>query len=174
MDDDDFEHLFGAPEIERDADSPPADPDFRITVVGRRITAISWMPCLMNGPGAGSAFREREADGVTVADLTADGAPGEREAVVTWLARGGGPEAERLLAKWAHTVGFSRVWFPDRVVTFPRPAAVTPVKVRCRGCGHEFETASPQFWADVRQSGRFPSWCLLCGHDLPQWRVSRR
>jgi hypothetical protein len=109
-----------------------------------------------------------------VADLTTSGDPPRRELVVRFLARGGGARAERTLARWAAATGHSRLWLPDRVVPLSPPERFDQARTTCSNCGVEWREGDPEFWANVQQSGSFPTYCLLCGGDLPQWTLSRR
>jgi hypothetical protein len=167
---DDWEVGFEEPE----PDAPPPPPDYRATVVGARLTLIHWSPYLAIGPAQRSLLRERERAGVTVADLTTSGDPPRRELVVRFLARGGGARAERTLASWAAATGHSRLWLPDRVVPLSPPERFDQARTTCSNCGVEWREGDPEFWANVQQSGSFPTYCLLCGGDLPQWTLSRR
>lgn len=173
MDDEDFfeyfHELFEADDEEPDPDAPPGSPTYRATVVGRRVTLVCWMPLLMSGPGAGAAFREREAAGVTVADLTTAGEGPAREVTVEFHARGDAEQAERALEEWAQLAGYRRIWFPDRVVGFDECPPLRAARVTCPACRHAYREQRAEFWLDVHRRGCFPNYCLVCGHDLPQW-----
>jgi hypothetical protein len=156
-----------------DPDDPPPAPDYRAKVVGSRVTVICWGPHLMAGPAMRALLRERERAGVTVADLSVDGSAPGREVVVRYLARGGGAAAERVLARWAASTGHARIWFPDKVIALSAPKRFGSVHTTCSNCGVEWRESDPEFWAGVQEAGTFPSFCLLCGGDLPQWRRVR-
>lgn len=166
----DFDDLFGEDEPEPD-DPPPAAPDFRATVAGARLTVLHWNHALHVSPLHRAVMREREAAGVTIADLRCTGAAPRREVAVTFLARGGGARAERLLARWASLTGHARIWFPGRVQELA-PARAGTVSTTCSSCGMQWSESSAEFWAGVRAAGVFPSFCLICGGDLPQWTLS--
>lgn len=165
MDDWDLDGLFDEPE----PDDAPGDPDYRATVSGDRLLVVNWMPCLDDGPVTRTLLRAREAAGTTIADLSVSGEPGERDLVVRFLARGGGRAAERRIARWAALTGHRRLWLPDRVVDLPRPRKLGEVATSCPSCGAEWREGDPRFWSSVQAAGLFPSFCLLCGGDLPQW-----
>jgi hypothetical protein len=164
---DELDALLGDGDEEPAPDDPPRAPAFRATIAGDRVTVIGHMPFMLGGPVAGAAFREREAEGVTLADVAVEG----DELIVDLLAHGGGERAERALERWAALAGYRRIWFPGRVVALDA-AAPGQAEVRCPGCGHRWAEHRPQFWLAVREAGQFPSYCLLCGHDLPQWEVT--
>ena len=161
----DFEFFDDEP----DPDGPPGDPDYRATVVGPRLTVVHWMEYLHVSPIHRAMLREREAAGVTMADLTVLGEGGARELVVRLLAHGGGRDAERLLARWAAATGHVRLWLPERVIALRPPSRFGAVTATCPTCGVSWREQDPQFWAGVQAVGRFPTYCLLCGGDLPQW-----
>lgn len=170
-DDDDLDFDFGCDPP--GPDDPPGDPTYRATVHGDRLTVIHWMPHLRVGPVHRAMLREREASGITMADLTRLGESGARELVVHFLARGGGRAAERVLGRWAASTGHARMWLPERVVELRRPHRLGAVATTCPTCGTAWREAEPQFWAVVQEAGTFPTYCLLCGGDLPQWTAAR-
>jgi hypothetical protein len=164
--DDDFD-LFG--DADPDPDDAPGRPTYRATIVGERITVIHWVPFLASGPLHRPILREREQAGVTIADLTVLGDGPDRELVVKFLARGGGEAAGRALSRWAAQTGHRRIWFPGRVVDLKVPARFGQVATTCSNCGFTYHEDEPEFWATVRSNGTFPTYCLVCGGDLPQW-----
>ena len=168
MDHDDLD-LFDYLDDDPDPDGPPSDPDYRVTVLGARLTVVHWMEHLHVSPIHRAMLREREAAGVTMADLTVMGVAGERELVVRFLARGGGRDAERVLMRWAAATGHRRLWLPERIVALRAPERFGEVAATCPTCGASWREQDPQFWAGVHSVGRFPTYCLLCGGDLPQW-----
>lgn len=159
----------GADEGTTDPDGPPGDPDYRATVVGARVTVIPWMSFLADGPLQRPALLERERAGVTIADLTVLGSGADREVVARFLARGGGTRAERALVRWAAATGHRRLWLPSRVVALEPPARFGKASTTCSNCGYVYRDGAPEFWARVRGAGTFPTYCLVCGGDLPQW-----
>lgn len=172
MDDDiDFDELFGPPP---GPDDPPAHPTYRATVVGARVTVIHWLPNLDVGPATRVLLREREAAGVSIADLNVLGTGTDRELVVRYLARGGGARAERALTRWAAMTGHKRLWLPDRLVALEPPKRFAPAATTCTNCGLEWREGAPEFWSMVRENGAFPAYCLVCGGDLPQWTIQRK
>lgn len=176
MDEEDFSDemhggLFEEEEEDEEADDGPGSPTQRAVVRDGRVTVLMLLPCLLSGPVAGAAFRERAADGVTVADLTP---VGDGELVVDLLADGGGARARRALERWAASVGYERIWFPGRVRDLATTAVARVARVQCPSCGHRYDEHRQAFWLAVHAARQFPSYCLLCGHDLPQWSVSRR
>ncbi len=85
-----------------------------------------------------------------------------------WTAR-----AERTLLTWAQTVGYRRVWLPERVVTFDDVLApVGRAQVTCPTCHAQWHDDTMEFWSGVRDSGWFPGSCLACGGSLPEWRLA--
>ena len=161
---DDFEFEEPGP------DDPPDQPDYRATVVDGRVTVLPWGPHLLVGPTHRMLLREREAAGVTVADLTQAGKAPAREVVVRFLARGGGAAAERALVAWARWTGHSRIWLPGKVIPLSPPRRFGQAATTCSNCGVTWRESEPEFWAFVQEAGAFPTFCLVCGGDLPQWR----
>lgn len=149
-------------------DDPPPCPDYRATVVGSRVTVVPWGPHLAVGPAQRRMLRERADAGVSVADLTVSGVPPSRDLMVRFLA-GGGRGAQTALRRWAARTGHRRIWFPDRVVGLHPPRRFGQARTTCSNCGVEWRESDPEFWAGVQSAGTFPSYCLLCGGDLPQW-----
>jgi hypothetical protein len=152
-----------------DPDDAPPPPDYRATVVGARVTLIPWGPHLVVGPAHRALLREREAAGVTVADLTVSGSPPGREVVMRFLARGAGAGGERALLRWAAATGHRRVWLPGKVIPLSPPKRFGQARTTCSNCGVEWRESDPEFWAGVQSAGTFPGFCLICGGDLPQW-----
>lgn len=108
------------------------------------------------------------ADGTAVADLER---PAEDELIVGFLP-GSADDADirGRIAAWAELVGFHRLWFPDEIVSLDPPAReLGSAHVECLGCGAAFRDGSADFWALVRRYKLFPSFCLVCGLQLPQW-----
>lgn len=88
----------------------------------------------------------------------------ERVADAPW-----GAEHAHTLLQWAATVGYRRVWLPDRPVDLDASAAVRRAFVTCPTCGLRWEDDSPEFWESVLEAGHFPGYCLGCGGSLPEW-----
>jgi hypothetical protein len=75
-----------------------------------------------------------------------------------------------VLRDWAAEVGYRRLWLPGAVIALP-PFGGGEARARCTGCRVVLTDGDPRFWLGVRQLGRFPGICPLCGSDLPQWTV---
>ena len=81
-------------------------------------------------------------------------------------------EHVEILIDWARTVGYERIWLPDRVVDIEaEPAIVGVAKVNCRTCGALWQDSSTDFWLKVRDNGFFPASCPACGDSLPEMTV---
>lgn len=106
---------------------------------------------------------------MTIADLTVLGRGLEREVIAKVLANGGGATAERALAGWAAATGHRRLWLPSQVVELELPVRFGKASTTCSNCGYFYREGAPEFWAMVRENGTFPTYCLVCGGDLPQW-----
>jgi len=166
----DFNEIFEQFGIDPDdIEEAPDPPDFRATMRGRRLMVTSWAPHLFADGPQGNIVRERAENGVTVADLwVTEGEP--RELIVGYLAVAERKRADAMLARWAEAVGHSRIWFPDRLLELHSKRPLGTAQVECPNCGGRWSDGSPDFWASVRQMGRFPSLCPICNGDLPQWR----
>jgi len=107
-------------------------------------------------------------NGVAVAELER---PAEDELIVGFLAGSADdPDIRRRIADWAELVGFRRLWFPDEIVSLDPPAReLGSVHVECTGCSASYREGDADFWAMVRRYKLFPSRCLVCGLQLPQW-----
>jgi hypothetical protein len=151
--------------------TPDDLPDLRLTVRRGTVRIVDWAPWLVTGGPLWALVQGRGTAGVAIADVTVardeDGLA--REAIVRFLA-GDGPAARETIAGWAADVGYDRLWFPDDVLDLPGPAEGV-ARARCTGCGFRFADGDAGFWEHVRESGRFPTACPLCGCDLPQWSV---
>jgi len=171
MDPDDFDFE----DFELPTPDDPPTPDYRATVVGSEVTVIPCNPsALFTGGPTGAIIRAREDDGVTVVDLCVSGELPDREVSVTFLARGGGRRAEKALVDWAAATGYRRIWFPARVVPLEPAGELGGARTTCPRCQAEWRDGGQRFWAGVRRRGLFPTWCMVCGGDLPQWKVRRR
>ena len=83
--------------------------------------------------------------------------------------RGGAEPAHRdAMCAWAARVGYRRVWFDGDVVEI-EPVPGGEAQTRCTGCRARLVDANASFWDFVRHRGAFPTACVLCGSDLPQW-----
>ncbi len=167
MDFDEIEDLFNDDREESETTSRP--PDFRATIRDGLVTIVNWAPWLLNGGGPSLGLvRDRAKDGVTLADLWLNG-DDTAEIIVEYLAVADRRRADRLLTRWAESVGYDRLWLPDRLVSFPSGRPLGSARVVCPTCGVTWEDSTPDFWSNVRKSGRFPPLCSICNSDLPQW-----
>lgn len=149
-----------------------ANPWCRATVAAGVVTLNPWSPALIRG-GPAAMSLERLADGgVALADLCAEGDPGEEELFIRYVARLRTEESDATLLQWAQTVGYLRVWFPDRVVELdPCEVRRGLAETTCTTCGLEWRDDTDSFWNCVLTGGAFPGSCLACGASLPEWRV---
>lgn len=172
MDDERIDELID--ELGGDDENPP-DPSWRATIRGRRLMLTGWAPWLVRTGPLAKLLREREAEGVTIADLTVHGEDDD-EISVRFLALGTEPErAEQLLIDWAERLGYRRLWLSDRLVSLgDRPEKLGAAAVRCPTCRVGWEDDSPEFWLYAKEAGTFPKWCPICGCELPQWTVASR
>src|SRR4051794_5084321 len=127
----------------------PDFPDFRLTVRRDRVLAIDWHPFLVSGGPMTAMLHSRGRAGVAIA--------GDR------------PKVRAAITRWAGDVGYRRLWLPGEIVELPGPAEAL-AETRCSGCAIRLSADGPDFWDHVREAGRFPAACPLCGADLPQWR----
>jgi hypothetical protein len=158
-------------EMEDDPSDGPDHPDFRAIVQrSGAVRLVHWGPWLQSTGPAYTLMAARDRAGVAIADLTVvrddEGLANE---VIVDFHSGGGDVHRAALINWAHTLGYTRVWFDGELVDL-EPTAGGPVTTRCSGCGQKFvDGRSGKFWHHVRHSGAFPMGCSLCGSDLPQW-----
>jgi hypothetical protein len=166
LDFDDLDDIFNFDD--KEPREEPSAPDFRLTIRGRRLSVEPWAPYLLTGGPNGKLVRDRAGAGVTIADLWVTGED-SRELVVTYLAVADRQRADRKLIRWAESVGHRRLWLPDRLVQLDTARPLGVARVDCPTCGARWEDSSPDFWHSVRTSGRFPTICVICHGDLPQW-----
>ena len=150
-------------------------PDFRATV--RRdgsVRLVDWGPWLVTGGPLYTLLDARARAGVAIADLTIvrDDAGVAVELVVGFRC-GDSPAHRAALCAWAARVGYRRVWFDGHVEDLD-PAPGGAAQTRCTGCGTRLVDADASFWDFVRRHGAFPTACMLCGSDLPQWTPARQ
>lgn len=120
-------------------------PHFRATIAGRRPTMIFWHPGLISRFGSGRQhFESRDRAGVCIALVTILRHEDSPELVVKVLSRGR-LDALDVLLGWAATIGYRRVWLPDRVVELngAGSAVGTRVGTRCPSCRSRWRTRSP-------------------------------
>ena len=148
----------------------PEHPDFRLTIRRESVLAIDWHPWLTSGGPMTAMLHARGRAGVAIADVTVvHDDEVAVEAIVRFLT-GDSPRARVAITRWATEVGYRRLWLPGDVVALPGPAEAF-AETRCNGCAVRLCDEGPEFWDHVREVGRFPVSCPLCGADLPQWRV---
>ncbi len=153
----------------------PGHPTFRVTVLGDQVTLNTWWPGLLSGGAARAHFRARRDDGVAIADLRRwRNDDGTGELSVEFLSGGDRERAELVLEDWARLAGYSRAWFPHRMVDLAADGAppLPTVEATCPTCWARWDDEAPEFWDYVRDSGCFPRTCLLCGGELPQWELA--
>jgi hypothetical protein len=145
----------------------------RATIAGDAVTLNPWTPQLIRGGPAAMSLERLAATGVALADLYAEGEPGDEELLVRYVAHSLRSAAtDAALVAWARTVGYRRVWLPAGVVDLDvAQAPVGPAATACPTCGLEWRDDTPEFWLGVRSAGAFPGFCLACGGSLPEWRV---
>lgn len=168
---DDFDEILN--ELIDDGGEPARQPTYRATIRGEKVTLTAWAGWLTTGGAMGQLFRDRERAGVAIADLTVEGEHDD-ELIVRFYSHGRSrDQAETALIKWASRVGYRRLWLSDRVVEVdPHPEQLGHAEVRCPTCRAPWTDANPEFWLFVRRQRSFPTWCPLCGCELPQWTVS--
>ena len=161
---------------EINAEEFPEPPSLRATVLGEHLTVTDWAPSLFASGPARDFFRARQKDGVAIADLRRwRNDDGSGELSVEFLSDGERPTAERVIEEWARLTGYSRVWFPDRVLdlTVEGPPPLPTVEATCPTCWATWADEDAEFWQIVRTSGEFPRICPVCGCELPQWRIAK-
>jgi hypothetical protein len=157
-----------------DPDASPEVPDFRATVLrSGTIRLVDWAPWMVSNGPLYTLLHARERAGVGIADLTIvrDEVGAAAELIVDFQC--GDTAAHRAaLAEWAARVSYQRLWLDGEIVELA-PAWGGLARARCTGCGARLVDGKRGFWEFVRHRGAFPTSCVLCGSDLPQW-TSRR
>jgi hypothetical protein len=150
-------------------------PDFRATV--RRdgsVRLVDWGPWLAAGGPLFTLLEARARAGVAIGDLTIIRDQGGVAVELIVDFRGGAEPVHRdALCAWAARVGYRRVWFDGDVVEV-EPVPSGAAQTRCTGCRARLVDANASFWEFVRRRGAFPTACVLCGSDLPQWTPVRK
>ena len=162
-----FEHLFG------DNENAP-QPKYRATYRKKRLTVVPFFhSMIVNGPASGW-FRHREKAGTVIADLIADETEGRDELSITYRSAGRNRDAAQLaIAEWAASVGYKRLWHPDGFVELQATVSDEDrASVKCTTCGQGWSDTGSSFWTMVHGQRGFPTFCPLCGGDLPQWRIA--
>lgn len=154
-----------------EAEGPP-DPMFRATIRTGRVMLTHWAGWLASGGMWNGMLEARGRAGVAIADLTVAGG-GEGELMVRYLSEGRSrADADEALCEWGTHLGYERIWFPDYVVDLEDEGETSSrAEVRCPVCGSRWHDSTPEFWEMVRNAGTFPKWCVICGWELPQWKV---
>lgn len=150
-------------------------PDFRATVRhDGTVRLVDWGPWLAAGGPLHTLLHARGRAGVGIADLTVvrDDDEIAVELIVDFRC-GGSPEHLEALRAWAGRVGYRRVWFDGEIADFD-PAPGGAAQTRCTGCRARLIDSDVSFWDFVRHRGAFPTACVLCGSDLPQWTPVRQ
>lgn len=168
--DHDIDELFD--ELTGDGDGPA--PTWRATIRGRRLTLTGWAPWLIREGPVATLLPGREADGISIADLTIHGTDDDEVSVRFYALGAEQAVVESVLIRWAELVGHRRLWLPDRLVSLePDPDSIGTASVRCPTCRARWQDSSPNFWLNVKRAHTFPRWCPLCGCEMPQWSVRR-
>ncbi|MGO9960943.1 MAG: hypothetical protein ACLP50_34035 [Solirubrobacteraceae bacterium] len=145
-------------------------PDFRVAI--RRsgvVRLVDWTPWLAASGTLYVLFDGRGRAGVAIADLTVlRNHAGVATEVIVDFRCGGSRWHRDVLCGWAASVGYRRAWFDEAVVEL-EPAPGGTARARCSGCGALLADNGAAFWDFVRHRGAFPTACVLCGSDLPQW-----
>ena len=146
----------------------------RATIAGGTVTLNPWTPQLIRGGPAAMTLERLEDHGVVLVDLLSDGEPGEEELTVKYVSRSPrSADAEEVLIAWARTVGYVRIWLPDRIVDLdPADVPLGVAEITCPTCKLDWRDDTAEFWMRVRGAGAFPGFCLACGGSLPEWHVA--
>ena len=149
-------------------------PDFRAVIRKSGVVRlVDWTPWLAASGPLYVLFDGRGRAGVAIADLTAvRNDSGAATEVIVDFRCGGSPGHRDVLCGWAASVGYRRAWFDEAVVEL-EPAPGGAARARCSGCGAVLADNGAAFWDFVRHRGAFPTACVLCGSDLPQWSPAR-
>lgn len=151
-------------------------PNFRATILPRRITLVTWGPWLAAGVTLLALLRQRGPDSAMIADLRVlEDDRGLARDLVVDVVCGDTVEGRACLLRWASAVGYGRVWLPDEVIEIADDTMIGGVAhTRCRSCSASLVSDGADFWVTVRCVGAFPTTCPVCGGDLPQASVRRR
>lgn len=160
--------------MEQSPDFEPESPDFRATVRrDRTVQIVDWGPWLAVSGPLYTMLDARGRAGVAIADLTVvrdeDGIA--VELIVDFHCRASSLHREALCA-WAERVGYRRAWLSGEVAELD-PVPGGAAQTRCSCCRLRMVDAGAPFWEFVRRRGAFPTACVLCGADLPQWTPVR-
>lgn len=152
--------------------SQPPDPNWRATIRRGRLMLTDWAPFLIAQGPPGALLAGRERAGVTIADLTLHGEANDELSVRYWATGTGREAADELLADWATTLGYRRLWLPDQLLELePDPERFETAVTSCSTCRSRWSDSTPEFWLGVRRAGQFPKWCPMCGCEMPQWSI---
>jgi hypothetical protein len=150
-------------------------PDFRATVLrDGAVRLVDWGPWLATGGPLYTLLDARGRAGIGIADLTVirDDENIALEVIFDFCC-GDTPGHRATLRDWAARVGYRRAWFGGEIIDLecsPGGSAQT----RCTGCRARLVEGGTSFWDFVRLRGAFPTACVLCGSDLPQWTPPRQ
>jgi hypothetical protein len=150
-------------------------PDFRATISrDGTVRLVDWGPWLAAGGPLHTLLDARGRAGVGIADLTVirDDDDIAIEVIVDFRC-GGTIEHHEALSDWAGRIGYRRAWFDGEIAELD-PSPGGRAQTRCTGCRARLVDADPSFWDFVRHRGAFPTACVLCGSDLPQWTPARQ
>ncbi len=145
---------------------------FRVTYREGRLLVIHWADVLAEQGPVLTLLEDSELEDLLIADLAESrDSEGRWELTMRLLtADGPSPPAERAILDWASDVGYRRIWLPDRVVNLSRRQGFNSrVKVHCHNCGQTWHDSGRAFWSHVVKQRSFPTFCRLCGADLPVW-----
>jgi hypothetical protein len=152
---------------------PP--PDFRATLSDDELMLQAWHPGLVPDWGAVASLA-RTPDSPPIADLSIlRDAKGGNELIVTGILNAETPVFTDALCSWAASLGYTRVWLADRLVTldpFTSAGSSGCAEASCRSCRRTWRDSSPMFWQGCIRGGFFPLYCMCCGATLPQWSAA--
>ncbi len=162
-----FEHFFGG------GDEAP-QPKYRATYRKKRLTVVPFFPSMIvNGPSSGW-FQAREKAGTVIADLSSHESGAGDELSIIYRAAGRNRDLAQLaIAEWAASVGYRRLWHPEGFAELQATVSDEDrASVKCTTCGQAWSDGGSTFWQMVHGQHGFPTFCPLCGGDLPQWRIA--
>ncbi|MEA2155728.1 MAG: hypothetical protein QOE11_1868 [Solirubrobacteraceae bacterium] len=138
------------------------------------VRIVDWGPWLATGGPLYTLLEARGRAGIGIADLTV--IRDEEDIAIEVVADfrcGDTPTHRETLIDWAARVGYRRAWFDGEIADL-EPAPGGSAHTRCTGCRARLVDADGSFWDFVRRRGAFPTACVLCGSDLPQWTPARQ
>jgi hypothetical protein len=152
--------------------SNSAHPDFRATITREQLW-IRPSQELEPNEEPDECVEKPPRGVVVVVDLSVQRSGRRRELIVCTLGSGDLPMfAVNSLVAWAKKTGYSRFWFPDRLVDIDEgPDPDEAAHVQCPSCRTTFHRGGAGFWLAVVEHGYFPDLCEVCGGQLPQWET---